>query len=66
VFKVEFKKACDVVLEDGLGLEQVHEDQDPNFLIKKEVKRVIARRFVGDIEGWAKRYKHACEAGGFE
>jgi len=36
-----------------LDLEQIHEDQDPELLIKKGVKRGIARRFVSDIEGWA-------------
>lgn len=30
--KVEFEKACDVVLTEDLDLEQIHEDQDPDFL----------------------------------
>lgn len=30
---------------------------NPNFLIKQGVKRGIARRFVSDIEDWAKRRK---------
>jgi hypothetical protein len=56
--KDEVRKACSAVLEEGLDLEQVHEDQDSNFLIEKGVKRGIARRFVSDIETWAKRAKH--------
>ncbi|KAG4427484.1 hypothetical protein IFR05_017033 [Cadophora sp. M221] len=55
--KVEFQKACDVALADDLDLEQIHGDQDPDFFIKNGVKRGIARRFVGDIEPWAKRHK---------
>jgi hypothetical protein len=42
-----------------LDLEQIREDQDPDFFIEKGVKRGIARRFVGDIDQWAKRYKRA-------
>lgn len=57
MLKIKFRKARDTILAQGLGLEQVHEDQDPDFLIKKAVKRGIARRFVSDIEDWAKRYR---------
>jgi hypothetical protein len=31
ILKVEFRKACDVTLADGLDLEQVYEDRDPTF-----------------------------------
>jgi hypothetical protein len=55
--KAEIQKACELALEDGLDLEQVYEDQDPSFFIKNGVKRGVARRFVADIERWAKRYK---------
>jgi hypothetical protein len=55
--KGEFQKACDATLEDGLDLEQVYEDQDPGFFVGCGVKRGVARRFVSDIDGWAKRYK---------
>jgi hypothetical protein len=55
--KTEFQKACEATLEDGLDLEQVYQDQDPNFYIKCGVKRGVARRFVSDITTWAKRYK---------
>jgi hypothetical protein len=33
ILKVEFRKARDTVLADDLDFEQVHEDQDPDFLI---------------------------------
>jgi hypothetical protein len=64
--KVEFRKARDTLLADDLDLEQVHEDQDPDFLIQKGVKRGIARRFVGDIKDWVKRYKCTCDVEEFE
>jgi hypothetical protein len=59
--KVEFQKACDAALEEGLDLEQIHEDQDYKFFIDKGVKRGIARRFVDDIENWAKRHKQGVD-----
>jgi hypothetical protein len=57
MLKGEFRRARDAVLMEGLDLEQVHEDQDPEFLVKNGIKRGIARRFVRDIGHWAKRYK---------
>jgi hypothetical protein len=55
--KLEFQKACDVTLADGLDLEQLHEDQDFDFFIGKGVKRGIARRFVRNIDRWVKKHK---------
>jgi hypothetical protein len=55
--KEEFRKACDATLEDGLDLEQVYGDQDPGFFVRSGIKRGVARRFVSDIDEWAKRYK---------
>jgi hypothetical protein len=66
ILKDEFRKARDTVLANGLDLEQVHGDQDPEFLVQKGVKRGIARRFVGDIEDWVKRYKCTCDVEEFE
>ncbi|KAM0310605.1 hypothetical protein ACHAO8_007971 [Botrytis cinerea] len=42
ILKVEFRKACDITLTDGLDLEQVYEDRDPTFFIDKGVKGGIA------------------------
>lgn len=47
------------MLEYGLDLEQVYQDQDPNFLIEKGIKLGVARRFVEDIGKWAKKVKKA-------
>ncbi|KAF2188820.1 hypothetical protein K469DRAFT_564491 [Zopfia rhizophila CBS 207.26] len=60
--KAEIQKACNLALDDGLDLEQVYEDQDPDFFIKGGVKRGVARRFVADIERWVKRYKSSHDA----
>jgi hypothetical protein len=37
--KAEFSRACEVVLEDGMGLEQVYEDQSPGFFIQMASSR---------------------------
>jgi hypothetical protein len=55
--KAEYQKACDMALDDGLDLDQVYGDQDSTFFIRNGVKRGVARRFVTDIEDWAKRFK---------
>lgn len=57
--KAPFRKACDVTLDEGLDLEQVHEDCNPGFFIKNGVKSGIARRFISDIANWVERYKSA-------
>lgn len=66
MLKDEFRRACDAVLMEGLDLEQVHEDRDPEFLVKNGVKRGIARRFVRDIGHWAKRYKISIDGESFQ
>ncbi|KAK2794195.1 hypothetical protein FQN50_009940 [Emmonsiellopsis sp. PD_5] len=53
--KADFRNACDIAIENGLDLEQVYKDQDPEFFIKNGVKIGIARRFVDDISDWAKQ-----------
>ncbi|KAI3097654.1 hypothetical protein CBS147333_9296 [Penicillium roqueforti] len=50
---------CDLMLEDGLDLEQVYKDQDPGFFIGKGIKMGIARRFVEDIRRWVENVKKA-------
>lgn len=66
MLKAEFQRACDIALADGLDLERVYEDRDPEFFIKHGVKRGIARRFVGDIEVWVKRYKRNSDVEEYE
>jgi hypothetical protein len=57
--KADVVKACEAALDDGLDLEQVHADQDPEFFILKGVKRGVARRFIHDIPEWAKRQEQS-------
>jgi hypothetical protein len=55
-WKIDIQKACDVAIDDGLDLEQIYMDSNPDSFIKKGVmKRGVARRFVRDIPKFAKR-----------
>ena len=40
--KVEYQKACDIIIADGMDLELIHQEPDPEFLIQRGVKRGIA------------------------
>jgi hypothetical protein len=53
-FKKEYQKACTITLAEGLDLEQVYIDQDPDFYIGQGIRRGIARRLVSDIDIWVK------------
>jgi hypothetical protein len=55
--KTEFREVCDVMLENGLDLEQVYRDQEPHLLFEKGIKIGIARRFVEDIGKWVESVK---------
>jgi hypothetical protein len=55
--KAKYQKACDYIIEDGLDLELIHQDQNPDFLTKRGIKRGIALRIVGDIGYWVKKCK---------
>ncbi|KAH7459908.1 hypothetical protein FOMA001_g19880 [Fusarium oxysporum f. sp. matthiolae] len=52
VWKMEYKKACNLTLDEGLDLEQIRLDQDAQFFIDKGVKIGIAKRWVSDVEVW--------------
>ncbi|KAL2371270.1 hypothetical protein RJZ57_004276, partial [Blastomyces gilchristii] len=56
-WKDEFRKACDVALDDGLDLDQIDELGDPEYFKNRGVKWGIARRFVGDMRYWADNHK---------
>jgi hypothetical protein len=55
--KTEFREVCDVMLENGLDLEQVYRDQEPHLLFEKGIKIGIARRFVEDAGKWVESVK---------
>ncbi len=56
--KEHYKKALDIARKDGLDLEQIYEDRDPEFFTKRGVQWGISRHFVSvrDIENWTKRH----------
>jgi len=53
--KDDITKARDVALKNGFDLNQIHEDQDPDFFIQHGVKVGVARRFVSDIRNWVEQ-----------
>ena len=55
--KADFEKARDVALENGLDLDLIYEENDPDFFEKQGVKRDTAKRFVCDIRRWVKRHE---------
>ncbi|OJD25365.1 hypothetical protein ACJ73_03267 [Blastomyces percursus] len=57
MLKDDIKKACDVVLANGLDLKQIYQDRDPDFFVKNGVKLGVARRSVSDISEWVKQYE---------
>ena len=48
-----------MIIEDGMDLELIRRDPNPDFLIKKGVKRGTAERVVSDIDYWVKKCKRA-------
>ena len=55
-FYDQVDKARDVVLTNGLDLDQLHSDQEYKFLIDWGVNQGTARRFIGNIATWAARF----------
>jgi hypothetical protein len=55
ILKEAYEIAYNVMMDDGMDLELIHQDPNPEFLIKGGVKRGPALHIVGDIEPWAKR-----------
>ncbi|RYC79042.1 hypothetical protein BFJ63_vAg18077 [Fusarium oxysporum f. sp. narcissi] len=52
IWKMEYEKARDLTLDDGLDLEQIRLDQDAQFFMDKGVKKGIAERWVSEVEVW--------------
>jgi hypothetical protein len=57
--KVHCQKACDAIIADGMTLELIRQDPNPQFLIDKDVKKGIAKHIVGDIDYWVETVKRA-------
>lgn len=62
ILKADIRKARDLALANGLDLQQVHGDQDPDFFIKHGISVGVARRFVSEIIQWVK----LCASSGHE
>jgi hypothetical protein len=57
--KLEYQKACDLMIDDGMDLGLIRRDPDPKYLIEKKIKRGVAEHIVGDIDEWVKECKRA-------
>ncbi len=55
--KVEYQKACDLMIGEGMTLGLISRDRDPKFLTDNGVKRGPAEHVVGDIDYWFKSVK---------
>jgi len=53
--KDDIQKMCDTALEHGLDVQQLYEDQDPDFFISRGIKLGVARRFIRDFGHWVQK-----------
>jgi len=53
--KDDIQNMCDMALEHGLDLQQLHDDQDPDFFISRGIKLGVARRYIRDIGYWVQQ-----------
>ncbi|KAF5236403.1 hypothetical protein FAUST_6553 [Fusarium austroamericanum] len=44
IWKMEYEKACELTLDEGLDLKQIRLDQDDQFFVDKGFKKGIAKR----------------------
>lgn len=52
-YKADFRKVCQVTLENHLDLELILEDPDAGFFVQRGIRIGTARRFLRDINEWA-------------
>lgn len=62
-YKADFRRICEVTLENHLDLELILDDPDPGFFIKQGIKTGTARRFIRDIDEWAIYVKTSMSSG---
>jgi hypothetical protein len=53
--KDDIQNMCDMALEYRLDLQQLYDDQDPDFFISRGIKLGVARRFIRDIGYWVQQ-----------
>ncbi|KAJ5117746.1 hypothetical protein N7448_011378 [Penicillium atrosanguineum] len=56
-YKADFRKICQVTLENHLDLELILEDPDSSFFVQQGIRIGTARRFLRDISEWADAMK---------
>ena len=47
--KLEYQKACDVIIKRGSDLELIRRNPNPKFLINADVLEGVAEHVIGDI-----------------
>lgn len=52
-YKADFRKVCQVTLENYLDLELILEDPDTGFFVQRGIQIGTAHRFLRDINEWA-------------
>jgi len=52
-YKADFRKVCQVTLDNRLDLELILEDPDTGFFVQRGIQIGTARRFLRDINEWA-------------
>ena len=46
---------CNMALGHGLDMQQLSDDQDPDFFISRGIKLSVAQRFIHDIRYWVQQ-----------
>jgi hypothetical protein len=57
--KDDIQNMCDMALEYRLDLQQLYDDQDPDFFISRGIKLGVAPRFIRDIPYWVQQQMEA-------
>ncbi|OQD92194.1 hypothetical protein PENSOL_c044G08813 [Penicillium solitum] len=52
-YKADFRKICQVTLDNRLDLELILDDPDAGFFVQRGIQIGTARRFLRDIKEWA-------------
>jgi hypothetical protein len=52
-YEADFRRICQVILENRLDLKLILEDTDPGFFVQRGIKLGTARRFLRAINEWA-------------
>jgi hypothetical protein len=55
--KLEYQKACNIIIKKGLDLELIRQNPNPKFLIDKNILEGIAEHVVDNIDYWFENIK---------